>query len=93
MHDSLACLPGVVGRPQMVAGEASDVNKLRAKLPRWSLHTRISTLFSACKRGMVKGGYEPATDPRFTAAVDALAWVQQPPRLRGKPVPESHFIT
>lgn len=63
----------------------------QAKLPSNALYHRIALLFGKAKRAMMRGDYEPATDPRAMAVMDALPWLQRPPTMRGYPTPEHVF--
>ncbi|KAG2430370.1 hypothetical protein HYH02_013732 [Chlamydomonas schloesseri] len=76
---------------KVVAEEASQVNKHRAVLPANALYRKLTVLFGRAKRGMMKGNYEPRTDPRQMAVYGRVAWLPQPPRLVGSPTPESVF--
>jgi hypothetical protein len=73
--------------------QASQVNKFKARLPKHALYTYVSAMFSNAKRGMVKGIYDPVTDPRMMAVFDDLTWLHRPPVLSSSALPEKYFTT
>ncbi|EFJ43666.1 hypothetical protein VOLCADRAFT_96251 [Volvox carteri f. nagariensis] len=77
---------------KLVAREASDVNKFKAKLPPNALYRKLTLLFGKAKRGMMRGTYDPRVDPRMMAVYGKVSWLRPPPQLKGIPTPESVFI-
>ncbi|KAG2486289.1 hypothetical protein HYH03_014994 [Edaphochlamys debaryana] len=76
---------------KLVAREASDVNKLKVKLPANALYRKLTALFGKAKRGMMRGTYEPRVDSRAMAVYDRVSWLRRPPELVGTPTPEHVF--
>lgn len=76
----------------VVAEEASQVNKYKAKLGTNSLYRKLTLLFGKAKRAMMRGDYVPSTDPRMMAVYGRVPWLLPPPQLKGQPTPESVFV-
>jgi len=77
---------------KVVAHQASDVNKLGVKLPKNALYYKVTILFGAAKRAMIKGEFSPRLDDRMVACFNKLPWLQPLKQLKGSPVDASLFI-
>jgi hypothetical protein len=77
---------------KMVAQEASDVNKLGAKLPKTALYYKVTKLFGVVKRGMIRGTLNISIDAPMARCHEKLAWLPRFPQLTGHPVDPSIFI-
>mmetsp|Transcript_21809 Transcript_21809/g.37226 ORF Transcript_21809/g.37226 Transcript_21809/m.37226 type:complete len:431 (-) Transcript_21809:13-1305(-) len=77
---------------KMVARQASDVNKLNARLPTHALYTKVTRLFGLAKRAMIKGTFMPRLDPRIQQCMTKLPWLQQLKAMAGTPIDPSVFV-
>lgn len=71
---------------KVVAREAANVNQLGMKLAKHSLYYKVTNLFGAAKRAMIRGDFEPRVDPGVLRCFERLAWLQRPPALKGHPI-------
>jgi len=77
---------------KMVADQASQVNKLGVKLGKDALYYKVTQLFGAVKRGMVRGSLETRLHPGMATCYERLTWLPRIPALEGAAVDPAIFI-